>query len=62
MMEEGKRPEEISRLSVEYLKGLKEEGVTLGEAKEIIRRMAYILEESERYRPEMLLSDIPLKI
>lgn len=61
MAEEGKRIEKIDQLSVECLKGLKEEGVTLGEAKVVIEQMAHILTESERYRPETLLSDVPLK-
>lgn len=62
MMSEGKRPDKIIQLAGKYLDDLKKEDATLGEAKEIVKRMAYILEVSERYRPEALLSDIPFRI
>lgn len=61
MVEQGERPEEIIRLSDKCLKDITGEGATLGEAKKIIGRMAHILEESERYRPETPLSDIILR-
>lgn len=61
MIEEGKRPDKIIRMSDDCLETLKKEDITLGEAKEIIERMAYIIEQSEKYRPETLLNDIPLR-
>lgn len=61
MTSEGKRPDKIIQLADKCLDDLKKEDTTLGEAKEIVSRMAYILEISERYRPETLLNDIMLR-
>lgn len=61
MIEEGKRPDKIIQMADDSLENLKKEDITLGEAKEIIGRMAYIIEQSERYRPETLLRDILLR-
>ncbi len=60
MIEEGKRPDKIIQMADDCLENLKKEDITLGETKEIILRMACIIERSERYRPETLLRDILL--
>lgn len=61
MIEEGKNPDVIVWLADVCMETLKQESVTLGEAKSIIERMACIIERSGRYRPETLLSEIPLR-
>lgn len=61
MIEEGKRPDKIIQMTDNCLENLKKEDITLGEAKEIIGKMACIIEQSERYRPEILLRDILLR-
>ena len=61
MIKEGKRPDKIEHLANAYMEKLKEEDVTLDEAKEVIKRMDCILKNSERYSPKTLLHDIPLR-
>lgn len=61
MIQEGKNPDMIVRMADVCMEIIKKEGTTLSEAKAIIERMACIVEQSERYRPETLLRDIPLR-
>lgn len=61
MRQETARFDEMMRLADRYLEDLKEERVTLKEAKIVVERMGHILTISERHRPETLLSDITLR-
>lgn len=60
MEKESMRPDKVIQLTDGYLKDLREKGATLAEAKAVAHRMIRILLESERRRPETLLSDITL--
>lgn len=61
MILQGQRPDKIIQLSDDCLKKLKSEDITLDEAKSITKRMARIIEASERYEPKTLLRNIPLR-
>lgn len=61
MIREGMRPDKIGQLTDRYLSDLKQEDMTLAEAKAVARRMAYILHESEKHGPQTLLSEIHLR-
>ena len=61
MILQGQRPDKIIQLSDDCLKKLKSEDITLDEAKSITKRMARIIEASERYEPKTLLRNITLR-
>lgn len=61
MIKKGKSPDKIIQISDKYMNDLQTADITLAEAKAVIERMAHILAESERYRPETLMSNIPLR-
>lgn len=54
--------EKVENLANEHLKKLQKEGVSLEEAKIIIKRMTCTLEESGKYRSDTPLHKMPIRI
>lgn len=59
MREDGVGPEEVARLAEKFVGKLRKEGATLGEAKKVLQKMAWIIRDHEDHMPEVLLRDTP---
>lgn len=58
MQKEGMDTDKIEEYTMLFFKKMQNDGISLGEAENIINRLACILDESAKRRPETLLKKI----